>query len=788
MLHDADSKTEICPWCSHGLSADRVCASCGKRLDPGDWPVGAAYSAKGLQATADGGCLLYSLPVSPEVRQVTLSEHHHLPRVIPDQDPISVGNTLSDIIRIESPSPVRAIFYRNRRTKECWVLDQSSFASVRVNGGFERNKRLRANDKIDIAGVCLIFDGECIDVDRETNSGVTLSVHEVSVAVDGRDILRNVSFSVSPGGFVGIIGPSGCGKSTLLQRIVGLTNPRHCSGGSVRFNGADSDSLPYGSVGICAYLPQNAEEMLHPGLTLFEEMKCFLAIHGCGAEDESQIEPLLDLLGLRGEINNPIAMLSGGQKRRAAIAMTLLRKPQIVLLDEPTAGLDPASDAEVMNYLRKIAENKRITILCTTHVLGNMDCFTCVLALTGRKKGDSSKNGRLVFRDNPKRLVNCICPNLGDVTDAGSMAKVYETLLAGAPELPSLQDDENGGRSCRPEDVPHGMPPALASFKGYVRRMWTSFLPKSKAAAKQLPDFIGELFRPLVNVARLMCSAVAIIFLWMPLGVVACIRIGCADDFYTPSTGAIYFKCIIAMFLLGLCHSATRLVDGRIPGRCLERLAGVSVSAYLAAKVVGSVALCAVQTLSFCFLWLVSTMLPGDWFSPTVHNTVPIGPFATFWTIPVLFFVSLIGSLVGLSISAMVKSRATAVNMVPVVAVIVLFFSQPNIGYSLSDVANSKRNSSPTLAERISYCTPTVYPQRFLTSAYQVAAARNAVHFAEQKKGTAVTSERKHLNAVKDDCRSVVWRLAVLFVFYLVFSYCLLWFFEPSKEKQWNGR
>ena len=153
-----------------------------------------------------------------------------------------------------------------------------------------------------------------------------------------------------------------------------------------------------------------------------------------------------------------------------------------------------------------------------------------------------------------------------------------------------------------------------------------------------------------------------------------------------------------------------------------------------------------------------------------------------------LFFVSLIGSLVGLSISAMVKSRATAVNMVPVVAVIVLFFSQPNIGYSLSDVANSKRNSSPTLAERISYCTPTVYPQRFLTSAYQVAAARNAVHFAEQKKGTAVTAERRHLNAVKDDCRSVGWRLAVLFVFYLVFSYCLLWFFEPSKEKQWNGR
>ncbi len=786
MSYDLDSKATICPWCSHGLSADGVCTSCGKRLDPGDWPVCAAYAAEGLQAIADGGCTLYTLPVPSKVRQASLSANPHLPHAIPDQDPISVGNTLSDIIRIESPSPVRAVFYRNRRTKECWVLDKSDFASVRVNGNLERNKCLRANDKIDIAGVCLSFDGESIDVDVVSDSGVTLSAHEICVAVGGRDILRSVSFAVSPGEFVGIIGPSGCGKSTLLQRIVGLTDPRHCSG-SIKFNGVDGNNLPNGTVGICAYLPQNAEEMLHPGLTLLEEMKCFLAIHGCGTEDESQIEPLLDLLGLLGEMESPIAKLSGGQKRRAAIAMTLLRKPRIVLLDEPTAGLDPASDAEVMNYLRKIAKNKHIAILCTTHVLGNMKCFTRVLALTGRKD-DSPRNGWLVFRDIPERLVKCICPNLDNVTDSGSMAKVYETLLAGAPELPSLPEEKDRGRSCRPEDILQRVPPAIASFRGYVWRMWTAFLPKSKTAEKPLPGFIREFFSPLANMSRLMFSSVAFIFLWMPLGVVACIRIGCADDFYQPATGAIYFKCIIAMFLLGLCHSAARLVDGRIPGRCLERLAGVSASAYLAAKAVGSVALCAVQSLSFCLLWLVSIMLPSEWFSQTVHNTVPIGPFATFWTLPVLFFVSLIGSLVGLSISAIVKSRATAVNCVPVVAVIVLFFSQPNIGYPLSDVANSKRDSLPTLAERISYCTPTVYPQRFLTSAYQVAAARNAVHFAEQKKGTAVTSERKHLNTVLDDCWSVGWRLAVLFAFYLAFSYCLLWLFEPFREKQWNGR
>ena len=767
-----ESGAKVCPYCSYGLSADGVCTSCGKRLDPGDWPVEAAYLPDGLQAIAEGNAVRYALPVGQEALHAQLSANPHLPHDIPYQDPLWVGDTLQDAIRLERSGAVRAVFYRNRRSHECWVLDQSRFASVRVNGKFVRNAKLVANDVIDIAGVRLSFDGGSIGRHEDVSEGVTLSAHGAGVAVGGRDILRNVSFSIPPGEFVGVLGPSGCGKSTLLQRIVGLTAPEHCSG-KIAFNGIDGADLPDGAIGICAYLPQNAEEMLHPGLSLREEMTCYIAIHGGCKDDESQIEPLLDLLGLSGELDSPVSKLSGGQKRRAAIAMTLLRRPRIVLLDEPTAGLDPASDAEVMVYLRKIAENKHVTILCATHVLGNMNCFTRVLALTGSKENSPDLNGRLVFCGPPDRLVKSVCPHLATDPDDGQdmlaaasrrLSDVYATLLAGAPGLDSIPDCDSNATPNGVEDVEYGPPPAGSSFKGYLRRMWTAFR----------------------SGGRFIRSVPAFLFVWMPLGVVACIRIGCTDDFSSPATGAIYFCCIIALFLLGLCHSATRLVDGRVPGRCLERLAGVSTSAYLAAKIVGSLGLCAVQTLSFCAFWQIAIKLPASWFSPSAGESLAlVGPLSTFWTIPVLFIASFMGSLVGLSVSAIVRNRATAVNCVPVVAVIVLFFSQPNVGYLLSDVANVRRSGAPALAERISYVTPTVYPQRFLAAAYQVAAAREAVYRA---KPARVAAARRHLANMMDDFLSVALRLLGLLGLYLASAFLVLWFYEPAREREWNGR
>jgi ABC-type multidrug transport system ATPase subunit len=755
-----DGDASVCPYCSHGMSSDGACPSCGRPLDAGEWPFDEVYSPAGLQARPDGKGTFFFIPESEQPLRTELKAEVRLPRKIPLQDPLRVGNTHKDSIRIDSPD-VKAVFYRNRRSRACWVLDQSQFASVRVNGELVRNVPLRANDQIDIAGVKLSFDGERIDRARDESGGLSLTVDELGVTLGDATILRDVSFSVAPGEFVGVLGPSGCGKSTLLQCIAGLIPPERRSG-RVAFTDAAGADLTERAVGLCAYLPQNAEEMLHPGLTLHEEMTCFLAVHAGTDGDETQIEPLLELLNLAEEVNKPVSGLSGGQKRRAAIAMTLLRKPRIVLLDEPTAGLDPAADAEVMAYLGKIAKNQHIIILCSTHVLGNMNRFTRVLALTSKKKEDvAERNGRLVFCGPPSRLVNGVCPHLAAASCASDdilaeaserLSQVYATLQEGAPKLaslPSVRFPELNGEA----DGSHvGAPSAVAAFAGYLKRMWTAFQSAWKSWI--------------------------VLFGCMPLGVVACIRVGCADDFGAPSSGAIYFCCIIALFLLGLCHSAPRLVDGRVPGRCLERLAGVPLSSYLAAKIVGSVGLCLAQTLSFCLFWQLAILLPQSWFSAKATELL-VGPFDMFWTVPVLLCSSFMGALVGLSISAAVKNRATAVNWVPVVAVVALFFSQPNIGYPLSG------SDEPTFPERLSYLTPTVFPQRFLAAAYQVSAAEEAVRRASPDKRKRAEA---HLAKTENYRKGAALRFFALFGAYLAVAFGVLWLAEPAREREWYGR
>lgn len=782
----------VCPYCSYEVGQDSVCTSCGRRLDLGDWPVSAAYSPEGLQAETVDGKVRYSLPQS-ETSSVAHIREGMVTRCyrIPDQDPLTVGGALSDVIRIDSSDSVRVVFYRDRRERGCWILDRSRWASVRVNNSRPvRNCRLRADDVIDIAGVKLSFDGNTVSLFRTSSTGVTLSAHGVSVAIEGREILRNISFTVNPGEFVGVLGPSGCGKSTLLQHIAGLTSNAVCEG-RVTFNGISRTDLPGSAVGICAYLPQNAEEMLHPTLSLREEMDCFLDIHAVRDGTSEQVESILGLLGLIDVANTRVSKLSGGQKRRAAIAMTLLRRPSVLLLDEPTAGLDPAADAEVMMYLRKIAGNKGISILCSTHVLGNMNNFTRIMAFTGARGSVPGLNGRLVFYDAPERLITAVaalpCDSSKKDADAVSqgaerLSKVYEALLYGAPAMASLGDKD----ALEPESVlPDNLPPApsvRASFTGYLKRMWTAF--RYRGGGDPGGGILPEFFAPLRNALGFLGSSCAFLFLWLPLGIVACIRIGCAGDFSEPSSGALYFCCLIALFLLGLCHSATRLVDGRVPGRCLERLAGVSVTAYLCAKITGSVGLCLAQTLSFCFFWELSVHLPQTWFAAAVDSSVQLtGPMTTVWTVPVMFFSSMMGSLVGLSVSSVVKERSAAVNCVPVVAVIVLFFSQPNIGYRLSDVLSKNRDSEPTMAEKFSYVTPTVVSQRFLVSCYRKAAAENAAERAD-----ATERSKMHLKVVTRDFKAVGYRFFLLVAFYFSLAFLVLWRYEPLSESRWNGR
>ncbi len=165
-----------------------------------------------------------------------------------------------------------------------------------------------------------------------------------------REALRGVGFSVAPGELLAVIGPNGAGKTTLLSILAGVTRP---DGGEV--------SLPAGDVG---WVPQQAA--LYRRLTVEENLLLFARLEG-HPEPRSSVEEMLELTGLDGRRGDAVARLSGGNQQRINIAIGLLSKPLVLLLDEPSVGLDPRQRARLWEFVAGLAAERGTTVIFTTH-------------------------------------------------------------------------------------------------------------------------------------------------------------------------------------------------------------------------------------------------------------------------------------------------------------------------------------------------------------------------------------------------------------------------------------
>lgn len=213
----------------------------------------------------------------------------------------------------------------------------------------------------------------------------------------GKPVIKGISFSVEKGGFIGIIGHTGSGKSTLLQLLIGLLKPRS---GEILFYGEDIFSKGYdlkklrSRVGLVFQYPeyQLFEENVFKdvcygpanlGLTRKEcELRAYEALKSVGLSDDCFYASPFEL--------------SGGQKRRAAIAGILAMKPEVLVLDEPTAGLDPAGRREIMNLIFKLRKERDITVILVTHSMEDMaSCAEKILVLD---------NGQIGYFDTPAKV------------------------------------------------------------------------------------------------------------------------------------------------------------------------------------------------------------------------------------------------------------------------------------------------------------------------------------------------------------------------------------------------
>ena len=195
-----------------------------------------------------------------------------------------------------------------------------------------------------------------------------LSVRSLTKRFGDLTVLDQVSLSVQAGESLVVLGPSGAGKSVLLQCIVSLLRP---DGGSVHFRGDRIDSL---SERQLVPIRQDIGFLFQLGglfdsLSVFENVAFPLREHGRLTDDEcrSRVEQVLDLVGLVDLIEARPSELSGGQRRRIALARAIVAEPSMMLYDEPTAGLDPVRSDAVARIIRRLRTNLGLTSIIVTH-------------------------------------------------------------------------------------------------------------------------------------------------------------------------------------------------------------------------------------------------------------------------------------------------------------------------------------------------------------------------------------------------------------------------------------
>ena len=236
-----------------------------------------------------------------------------------------------------------------------------------------------------------------------------LSVHNLTKDFGGKLAVNNVSFSLSHGVY-GLLGPNGAGKTTLMKMMVDILDP---SSGEVLLDGVRIKELDAGYRDKLGYMPQ--EIGVYKNFSARKFLKYIAALKGItGKTADEKIEELLDLVGLKDVGKKKLGGFSGGMLRRIGIAQTLLNDPKILILDEPTAGLDPQERIRFRNIISELSENR--IVLLSTHIISDMEFIAGEVIIM--------RNGSILKIDTTEKL-------LQEVTDKVWTAVVSHSELNG---------------------------------------------------------------------------------------------------------------------------------------------------------------------------------------------------------------------------------------------------------------------------------------------------------------------------------------------------------------------
>jgi ABC-type multidrug transport system ATPase subunit/pSer/pThr/pTyr-binding forkhead associated (FHA) protein len=579
---------------------------------------------------------------------LTIGEIGKREHIALDGKPVRIGRSENSEVRLNrvgvSLSHARITFLN----ESYYIEDTSS-----ENGTYLNNQRLTKQTKLelrDVIGICgmrLVYTGtQLYYTSHPPRVGILCQGLSRSVK-DGsgtKKILDNVNLSVRAGELVYIIGGSGAGKSTLLNVMSGLST----SEGRVFLNGVDL-KRHYGQLkNLIGYVPQ--KDIVYTKLKLFDmlyyEAKLRLPSDYSKEEYEKRVRVCISMVELEGHEQTLVSRLSGGQLKRASIAVELLSDPVLLYMDEPSSGLDPGTEKSLMGTLKKMASAGK-TILVITHATLNV-AFADQLVVMGT-------GGRLCYYGD--------VPGASAFFGVDAFADIYNKIGNESVKWQAKYDASIVPVAATEiDDTPEDLSSTSRRAHGFKQlSVLISRYTKLLLSAK-LVGFMAQ--APLIGALLVMVSQK-----WDMYGQLITFS-------YATTTKSLLFALACGGFWIGILNAITEVTSEADLFR-RERMAGLKVSAYVESKVIVQSLICLAQTSVIYFIvWLCVGFPEG---SESLSISPALGIFIT------LYLVSLSAMCLGLAISSLSPSTDIAMSAAPVVLMGQILFS--GIAFELTGFA-----------------------------------------------------------------------------------------------------
>lgn len=237
-----------------------------------------------------------------------------------------------------------------------------------------------------------------------------LKLNGLSKKFDGRTVVDHISLDIKEGEIFGLLGPNGAGKSTTLNMVCSLLKP---TSGSIEAFGMNASGNMKKIKSRIGYIPQDLA--IHGNLKAWENVELFTSLYGVrGKTLKSAIDESLEFVGLLDKRNNYAKTFSGGMKRRLNIACAIGHKPDLMIFDEPTVGIDPQSRNFILEKIKE-ANSKGVTVIYTSHYMEEVEAICSRIAIMD--------NGKIIAMGTRDELVRLV------TSDANSNITLEEVFL-----------------------------------------------------------------------------------------------------------------------------------------------------------------------------------------------------------------------------------------------------------------------------------------------------------------------------------------------------------------------